>query len=51
MRDLTTSWLGFLRAFTAVQTLGTVPRVAHTLGNLGGKGAAEVLPALHTILL
>jgi hypothetical protein len=56
MRDLTTSWLGSLRAFTAVQTLhlsrdDLVPRVAHTLGNLGGQRAAEVVPALHTILL
>jgi hypothetical protein len=55
-RYFATSWLGFLRPFIAVQTLclsgeDLVPRVAHTLGNLKGKSATEVLPALHTILL
>jgi len=53
---LSAPWLGFLRPFTAVQTLHLsgsliMPRVSDTLGKLAEKRAAEVLPALHTLVL
>jgi len=49
-------WLEFLRPFTAVQTLrlsgeDLLPHLAGILGAVTGKRAAQVLPALHTILL
>jgi hypothetical protein len=49
-------WLGFLRPFTAMQTLricgeGPVSHVANVLGGLEGKGATEVLPTLSAIEL
>jgi len=47
-------WLGFLRPFSAVQTLRLcvgreAPHVTHVMGTLKGKKATEVLPALRTI--
>jgi hypothetical protein len=53
-REVITLWLRFLRLFTAVRTLhlhgiGTVSPVAHTLGGLEGRRAAEVLPMPHRI--
>jgi hypothetical protein len=55
-QNLSASWLGFLRPFTAVQTLRLVghdlmPHLARMLGNLTEERVAEVLPALHTTLL
>jgi len=49
-------WLGFLRPFTAVQTLrlygiDPVSHVTHMLGGLKGERATKVLPALRTIEL
>jgi hypothetical protein len=49
-------WLEFLRPFTAVQTLHLtgkylLPHLAGILGAVTGIRAAQVLPALHTILL
>ena len=49
-----TPWLGFLRPFTAVQTLrlcgtATVSHVTHVLAGLEGERPTEVLPALRTI--
>lgn len=53
---LSTSWLGFLLPFTAMQTLhlsgkGIVSHVARMLGGVTGERATEVLPALNTIVL
>jgi len=53
-REVITPWLGFLRAFTAVQTLHlrgevTVSHVARILDELEGERAPEVLPALRAI--
>ena len=55
-REAITPWLGFLRAFTAVQTLhlrgeATVSHVARILDELEGERAPEVLPALRAIEL
>ena len=52
--EAVTPWLGFLRLFTAVQTLrlrGTAPvsHVARMLGELEGERATEILPALRII--
>ena len=49
-------WLEFLQPFTAVQTLHLsgelmTPSVSRTLGELAGKRATEVVPALHTLVL
>ena len=51
-----TPWLGFLRPFTAMQTLcfcgsPKVPRFVRMLGELKGRGATDLLPALRTIEL
>jgi hypothetical protein len=55
-REDVAPWLGFLRPFTAVQTLrlcgeAPVSHVANVLGGLEGKGATEVLPTLSAIEL
>lgn len=51
-----TPWLGFLRQFTAVQTLRLhvmekVPHVTHVLGAVEGARVTKVLPTLRTIEL
>lgn len=55
-REDVAPWLGFLRPFTAVQTLrlcgeAPVSHVANVLGRLEQKGATEVLPTLSAIEL
>jgi hypothetical protein len=55
-QNFSASWLGFLRPFTAVQTLRLVgqdllPHLARMLGKLTEERVPDVLPALHTILL
>ena len=54
--ERSTSWLGFLRSFTAMQTLhlsgkGIMPYVARTLGGVAGERATEMLPSLNTLVL
>jgi hypothetical protein len=51
------SWLGCLRRFNDVQILHVsdsneklMVHIARMLGELGGEGAAEVLPMLHTLV-
>lgn len=52
------SWLGCLRRFKGVQILHVTDgneeltvHIARMLGELGGEGASEVLPTLHTLIL
>jgi hypothetical protein len=52
---LSSSWLGFLLPFTAMQTLhlsgkGIMSHVARMLGGITGERATEVLPALNIIV-
>ena len=54
--ELSTPWLGFLRPFTAMQTLhlsgkGIMPHVARALGGVAGERATEMLPSLNTLVL